>query len=105
MINFYKCNIDGNVYLGYYLDMFKMFDKDLTFLKDSLLQFYIPFSNGYDPLFLEPLRLIKEAVRDGKKVYDPYIGQLFNLNPSYLYRMLRAHQRMLGYISYVSDDH
>jgi hypothetical protein len=36
-----------------YFSLFQQFDEDLEFLKDSLLKFYMPFSAGFDPLFLE----------------------------------------------------
>lgn len=42
-----------NTGVGYsYLTMFKDFDEDVQFLKESLLRFYVPFSGGFDPLFL-----------------------------------------------------
>lgn len=38
---------------GYaYLRLFKEFNDDLEFLKDSLMKYYMPFSAGFDPLFI-----------------------------------------------------
>jgi hypothetical protein len=36
-----------------YFELFREFDEDLQFLRESLLKFYIPFSSGFDPLLLE----------------------------------------------------
>jgi hypothetical protein len=43
----------------YYITMLARLDSDLRFLKQSLLRYYIPFSNDFDPLLVEsgkPLR-------------------------------------------------
>jgi len=84
---------------SYYLTIFATFNSDLMFLKDSLLKFYMPFSSGFDPLFLEQARQIGKLYAEHKIVYDSNVEALFNINASYLYRLLRAHQKMLEYIS------
>jgi hypothetical protein len=84
---------------SYYLKIFKTFDKDLEFLKTSLLKYYMPFSMGFDPLFLEQARQIRKLYTERRIVYDKNVEELFNINASYLYRLLRAHQKMLDYIS------
>ena len=52
MFTFYRCNIKTSTFPKHYLEMFKVFDGDLEFLREGLLQDYIPFSKGYDPLLL-----------------------------------------------------
>lgn len=36
----------------YYIKIFASFDKDWSFLKESILRYYIPFTNNFDPLLI-----------------------------------------------------
>lgn len=79
----------------YYLNLFRTFQEDILFLSDSLLKYYIPFSPGFDPLFTELVQRLRKSYAVENLVYDHNVEELTNLNASYLYRLLRAHQRML----------
>lgn len=59
----------------------------------------MPFSAGFDPLFLELSQRLRKCYARESLVYDRNVEELINLNASYLYRLLRAHQRMLEAIS------
>lgn len=58
---------------------------------------YVPFSEEYDPLLLEPVRTIKKLYDARAVYYNKNIEELFTVNVSYLYRMMRAHQVMVKY--------
>ncbi len=71
----------GQAALGsHYLRLFQHFDEDLRFLRESVMKYYICFSEGFDPLLL-----------------------VFRLNASYLYRLLRAHQRISAHYMLSKD--
>jgi len=36
----------------HYIKIFASFDKDWSFLKESILRYYIPFTNNFDPLLI-----------------------------------------------------
>lgn len=56
---------------GYaYLRLFKEFNDDLEFLKDSLMKYYMPFSPGFDPLFIELVQQLRKAYTNQTLVYD-----------------------------------
>lgn len=59
----------------------------------------MPFSHGFDPLFLELSQKLRKCYTNESLVYDQNVEELINLNASYLYRLLRAQQRMLDAIS------
>jgi hypothetical protein len=53
MFQKYKYDPEKAPTLGsHYLVLFRDFNSSLKFLKDSYLTNYIPFSDGYDPLFV-----------------------------------------------------
>jgi len=60
MLERYKCSkqVKDIKLAKYYLNIFTTFNSDLEFLKRSILKFYMPFSLGFDPLFLEQARQI-----------------------------------------------
>jgi len=72
MFTKYRCTfkVNRNFPGTYYLDLFKTFDKDIEFLKTSILKFYMPFSQGFDPLFLEQARQIRKLYIQKRIVYD-----------------------------------
>jgi hypothetical protein len=59
----------------------------------------MPFSSGFDPLLLKAAQNIGKLYAEDKIVYDADVEALFHVNASYLYRLLRANQRMLEYLS------
>ena len=79
----------------HYLDIFRGFDEDLGFLKESTLVDYIPFSDDFDPLMIEPSRKIQKMYESKKVEYDENVEELFSFNISYMYRLLRAHQKIV----------
>lgn len=102
MFDYYKYDPNkDNKQLGfYYIRIFKTFNKDLEFLKDSDLSFFIPFSENYDPLFLEPMKKInRKGCQENISIYDQNVQDLFSINASYLYRLLRAHQKMIDFLT------
>ena len=87
----------------YYIKILARFDQDLRFLKQSLLRYYVPFSNDFDPLLIESAKPLRRYYAENKIVYNHHVDELFRLNASYLYRLLRAHQRMLSYYMLSKD--
>lgn len=71
-------------------------DTDNSFLKDSFLNQFVLFQQGYDPFFLYHYDM------KGKKapqISHPIIDQLFNLNISYACRLFKAKTRVLEILS------
>ena len=47
---------------GYrYLHIFSEVNDEIQFLNDSLMKYYLPFSTGFDPLFLESVQKLKKC--------------------------------------------
>ena len=56
---------------GYaYLRLFKEFNEDIEFLKDSLMKYYMPFSPGFDPLFIELVQQLRKCYTNQSLVFD-----------------------------------
>ena len=88
----------GEAALGrHYISLFQHFDEDLQFLKRSMMKYYICFSERFDPLLLEAAKPLKRFYSEKKIVYNEHVDELFRTNASYLYRLLRAHQRITAY--------
>jgi hypothetical protein len=81
----------------YYIKIFSNFDNDWSFVKESILKYYIPFTSRFDPILIEAAKPLKKMYSENKLIYNQHIDELFRINPSYLYRLLRAHQKILGY--------
>lgn len=106
MFQRYKYDPEKTPALGsHYLVLFRDFNSSLKFLKDSYLTNYIPFSDGYDPLFVQVLKSTQSRHQSNSLQYDYNVKELFNLNASYMYRLLRGHQKMLLYsnLSYQAE--
>jgi hypothetical protein len=69
----------------------------MHFLKETKLAEYIPFNDIYDPFLIWSAKNIKRYYDLGVIVQDENIKELFNVNVSYLYRLLRAQKKMEEY--------
>lgn len=66
MLKRYSCNknTDNNSLAGnFYINLFKIFDEDLKFMSKSILKYYMPFTKGFDPLFLEQSKNLNSLQR------------------------------------------
>ncbi len=100
MLTFYRFRFGDDSYVGnYYFMLFVQFGEHAFMLKDSFLKYYIDFSSGYDPLFLEHYKSAKNRTISEDLVKNEHIDSLFSVNISYYYRLLRAQQKMLEYVS------
>jgi len=54
----------------YYIKIFTNFDKDWSFIKESILRYYIPFTNNFDPLLIEAAKPLKKMYSENKLVYN-----------------------------------
>ena len=56
---------------GYaYLRLFKEFNGDIQFLKDSLMKYYVPVLAGFDPLFIELVQQLRKCYTNQSLVFD-----------------------------------
>jgi hypothetical protein len=56
---------------GYtYLNLFKTLNDDIQFLNASLMKYYMPFSPGFDPLFLELVQKLRKCYGSEMLVYN-----------------------------------
>ena len=94
----YDPHRDGADMGAYYIGLFHYFGEDMQLLNNSILSEYIPFSNDYDPLLLKPTRSLTKYYEEGLIEENSSARELFDLNISYLYRLMRAQQEMEGYL-------
>jgi hypothetical protein len=48
----------------FYVDLLGLFHSDFAILKASVLKYYIPMLEEFDPFFLEPSKYLKEAYQN-----------------------------------------
>jgi hypothetical protein len=74
------------------MQMLLSLDADNSFLKESFLNRFVLFQQGYDPFFLYHYEM---KGRKTPALPHPTIDKLFNLNISYACRLLKARNRLL----------
>jgi hypothetical protein len=78
------------------MQMLLSLDADNRFLKESFLNRFILFQQGYDPFFLYHYEM---KGRKSPALPHPTIDKLFNLNISYACRLLKARNRLLEFLA------
>ena len=53
----------------------------------------------FDPFLLEPVKYIKAAYKQNVIEYDEHIKDLFELSPSYMFRLLKGKKNVLDLMS------
>lgn len=67
----FKYDPEKNPSLGsYYLELFSTLNSKLLFLRKSTLAYYIPFSDSYDPLFVEALKRMNTQRQSNTQIID-----------------------------------
>ena len=72
-------------------------NEDNQKLKDTIMAEYIIFSAGFDPFFLHHYELSQKSILNMKK--SKAVEKLFNMNISYVFRLIKAKNQMLNSLS------
>ena len=78
--------------MDYYDTLFEKIDRDQNFLKKSILNHFIVFDEGYDPFLMSPYEQIHR--KKMKNLSEP-VKNLYNLNISYAYKLIKTKNLIL----------
>lgn len=94
MYNIYHCSSPEAIeqQMEYYDIMLENLDRDNYFLKESYLNQYINFDESYDPFLMAPYESIHRG--KGTRMEAP-IKDLFSMNISYAYRLMKTKNTIL----------